>query len=98
MCILQGTTNLTELFAFRGPEPERINGRLAMIGFVAPLGAELLKGMDLFDQISQGGALSFLLTMLLLYTAEDTHTAASTTATAENTLVSQHFSHEQELI
>ena len=67
MCILQGTTNLTELFAFSGPGPERINGRLAMIGFVAPLGAELLKGTDLFDQISQGGALWFLLTICSFY-------------------------------
>ncbi|KAI3880919.1 hypothetical protein MKW92_019802, partial [Papaver armeniacum] len=33
----------TDLLAFGGPAPERINGRLAMIGFVTAMGVELAK-------------------------------------------------------
>ncbi|XP_022760878.1 early light-induced protein 1, chloroplastic-like [Durio zibethinus] len=39
----------------RGEVAERINGRLAMIGFVAAMAVELSKGQDLFTQISDGG-------------------------------------------
>ena len=54
------------MFAFSGPAPERINGRLAMIGFVAAVAVELSKGTDLFSQISDGGAQWFLGTSILL--------------------------------
>lgn len=33
-----------EIMAFSGPAPERINGRLAMLGFVAAVAAELVSG------------------------------------------------------
>jgi len=62
-------TKFSDLFAFSGPAPERINGRLAMIGFVAALAVELSKGTDLFDQISNGGAQWFLGTTILLSVA-----------------------------
>lgn len=39
------------LMAFDGPAPELINGRLAMLGIVAALGAELASGDSLFNQI-----------------------------------------------
>jgi hypothetical protein len=55
--------------AFGGPAPERINGRLAMIGFVTAMGVELAKGQGLFDQISGGGIPWFLYTSVLLSVA-----------------------------
>ncbi|XP_021744811.1 early light-induced protein 1, chloroplastic-like [Chenopodium quinoa] len=63
------STNFTDLLAFSGPAPERINGRLAMIGFVAAIAVELSQGTDLFSQISDGGAQWFLGTSILLSVA-----------------------------
>ncbi|KAI6683601.1 hypothetical protein NL676_029514 [Syzygium grande] len=63
------STNFTDLFAFSGPVPERINGRLAMIGFVAAIAVELFKGQDLFAQISEGGIPWFIGTSVLLSVA-----------------------------
>ncbi|KNA14240.1 hypothetical protein SOVF_109350 [Spinacia oleracea] len=63
------STNFTDLFAFSGPAPERINGRLAMIGFVAAIAVELSNGTDLFTQISDGGSQWFLGTSILLSVA-----------------------------
>ncbi|KAF9674745.1 hypothetical protein SADUNF_Sadunf10G0158900 [Salix dunnii] len=45
---------------------KRINGRLAMIGFVTAMAVELSKGQDLFSQISNGGATWFVGTSILL--------------------------------
>nr|GME21658.1 early light-induced protein, chloroplastic-like [Ipomoea batatas] len=55
-----------DVFSFSGPGPERINGRLAMIGFAAAMGMELANGGDLFAQISNGGVTWFLGTTALL--------------------------------
>lgn len=63
------STSFGDLFAFSGPAPERINGRLAMIGFVAAVAVEASKGTDLFTQISDGGAQWFLATSILLSVA-----------------------------
>lgn len=60
---------MTDLFAFSGPAPERINGRLAMVGFVAAAAVELSNGTDLLSQISDGGATWFLGTTILLTAA-----------------------------
>ncbi|XP_030536930.1 early light-induced protein 1, chloroplastic-like isoform X2 [Rhodamnia argentea] len=65
----KASTNFTDLFAFSGPAPERINGRLAMIGFVAAIAVELSKGEDLFAQISDGGIPWFIGTSILLSVA-----------------------------
>ena len=46
--------------------PERINGRLAMIGFVAALAEELAEGQDLYSQISNGGITWILATSVVL--------------------------------
>ena len=54
------------MFAFSGPAPERINGRLAMIGFVAAMVVELSSGEDVFAQISNGGIPWFLGTSIVL--------------------------------
>ncbi|MFX6533332.1 chlorophyll a-b binding domain-containing protein [Acinetobacter baumannii] len=59
------STNFTDVLAFSGPAPERINGRLAMIGFVAALGAELASGQDLIAQVQNGGIPWFLGTSVL---------------------------------
>jgi hypothetical protein len=40
-----------ELMAFSGPAPELINGRLAMLAFVAALGAELSSGQTVAAQL-----------------------------------------------
>ncbi|XP_027166961.1 early light-induced protein, chloroplastic isoform X2 [Coffea eugenioides] len=63
------STKFEDVLAFSGPGPERINGRLAMIGFVAAIGVELGKGQDLFAQINDGGLLWFIGTSVLLSTA-----------------------------
>ncbi|XP_050240587.1 early light-induced protein, chloroplastic-like [Quercus robur] len=60
------STNFLDLFAFSGPAPERINGRLAMIGFVAAMVVELSSGEDVFAQISNGGIPWFLGTSIVL--------------------------------
>ncbi|XP_059293544.1 early light-induced protein, chloroplastic-like isoform X3 [Lycium ferocissimum] len=60
------STNFIDVFSFSGPAPERINGRLAMIGFVAATGVELANGADLSAQLSSGGFSWFLGTSALL--------------------------------
>ncbi|KHN15724.1 Early light-induced protein, chloroplastic [Glycine soja] len=46
--------------------PERINGRLAMIGFVAAMAVEVAKGQGVLEQISNGGIPWFLGTSVVL--------------------------------
>ncbi|KAM1745993.1 hypothetical protein ACFX11_012666 [Malus domestica] len=65
----QASTKFSDLFAFSGPVPERINGRLAMVGFVSAIATELYKGQDVFAQISNGGVSLFLGTSILLTVA-----------------------------
>ncbi|KAF6173389.1 hypothetical protein GIB67_027084 [Kingdonia uniflora] len=60
------STKFSDVLAFSGPAPERINGRLAMIGFVAALGVELARGDDLLTQLGNGGVLWFVGTTVLL--------------------------------
>ncbi|XP_062019403.1 early light-induced protein 1, chloroplastic-like [Rosa rugosa] len=60
----------SDVFAFSGPAPERINGRLEMVGFVAALAVELSKGQDVFARISNGpGVPLFIDTSVLLSVA-----------------------------
>ncbi|KAF6173447.1 hypothetical protein GIB67_027142 [Kingdonia uniflora] len=59
-------TSLSDLLAFSGPAPERINGRLAMTGFVAALAVELAKGDGLVAQLANGGLPWFVGTSVLL--------------------------------
>ncbi|KAL5700810.1 Early light-induced protein 1 [Ranunculus cassubicifolius] len=63
------TTGSSNVLAFGGPGPERINGRLAMIGFVAAIGAELAKGDDLVAQLANGGLPWFVGTSVVLLLA-----------------------------
>ncbi|KAM3754966.1 hypothetical protein ACB098_02G003000 [Castanea mollissima] len=60
------STKFSDILAFSGPAPERINGRLAMIGFVAALAVELSNGQNVFEQISNGGIPWFLGTSIVL--------------------------------
>uniref|UniRef100_A0A2P2PIA1 Early light-induced protein n=1 Tax=Rhizophora mucronata TaxID=61149 RepID=A0A2P2PIA1_RHIMU len=60
------STKFSDVLAFSGPGPERINGRLAMVGFVAAMAVELSKGEDVFTQISNGGVTWFLGASVLL--------------------------------
>ncbi|KAL3849219.1 hypothetical protein ACJIZ3_011101 [Penstemon smallii] len=60
------STDFNDVLAFSGPAPERINGRLAMIGFVAAIGVELANGQDIFSQVQNGGFPLFLGTSVLL--------------------------------
>ncbi|MCD7464556.1 hypothetical protein HAX54_052982 [Datura stramonium] len=62
----KASTNFVDAFSFSGPAPERINGRLAMIGFVAAIGVELANGADLSAQLSSGGFSWFLGSSALL--------------------------------
>nr|XP_009615000.1 early light-induced protein 2, chloroplastic-like [Nicotiana tomentosiformis] len=59
-------TKFGDLFAFSGPALERINDRLAMIGFVAAFGTEFGDGANIFAQQSSGGFAWFLGTSALL--------------------------------
>ncbi|XP_058192278.1 early light-induced protein 1, chloroplastic-like isoform X3 [Rhododendron vialii] len=68
-CMAKVRTDFFNLLAFSGPGPERINGRLAMVGFVAAIAVELSKGEDVFAQISNGGIPWFLLTTGVLSVA-----------------------------
>lgn len=45
--------SVREAFAFSGPLPEKANGRLAMLGFVAALGAEIGTGQPVLTQFSE---------------------------------------------
>lgn len=60
------STRFTDVLAFSGPAPERINGRLAMVGFVGAMVVELSKGQDVFSQISNGGVSWFVGTSIVL--------------------------------
>ena len=55
------STKFGDVLAFSGPAPERINGRLAMVGFVAAMGAEIWRGEDVFAQISNGTGIPWFL-------------------------------------
>ncbi|KAF8412615.1 hypothetical protein HHK36_000584 [Tetracentron sinense] len=66
---LDNSTKFSNVLAFSGPAPERINGRLAMIGFVAAIAVELSKGEDLFTQLANGGILWFVGTSIVLSVA-----------------------------
>jgi len=50
-----------DALAFSGPAPERINGRLAMVGFVAALSVEAARGGGLLDQAGSGAGLGWFL-------------------------------------
>ncbi|XP_073136223.1 early light-induced protein 1, chloroplastic-like [Henckelia pumila] len=63
------STKITDIMAFNGPGPERINGRLAMIGFVSAIAVELTRGQDIFSQIQNGGIPWFLGTTVILSVA-----------------------------
>ncbi|KAJ0937067.1 putative chlorophyll A-B binding protein [Helianthus annuus] len=63
------STKFSDVLAFSGPAPERINGRLAMIGFVSAMAVELSNGQDVFAQISHGGVPAFVATSLMLSVA-----------------------------
>ncbi|KAJ0774981.1 putative chlorophyll A-B binding protein [Helianthus annuus] len=63
------STKFSDVLAFSGPAPERINGRLAMIGFVSAMAVELSNGQGVFAQISHGGVPAFVATSLMLSVA-----------------------------
>ncbi|KAH9324682.1 hypothetical protein KI387_004860, partial [Taxus chinensis] len=65
----KASTKFGDVFAFSGPAPETINGRLAMVGFVSAIGVELASGEDLVSQLSSGGVSWFLLSAVLLSAA-----------------------------
>merc|ERR1712157_218701 len=56
-----------DAMAFSGPAPETINGRLAMLGFIAALGAEAASGETVFQQI--GDAEPSILLAFIMFAA-----------------------------
>ncbi|CAL5066821.1 unnamed protein product [Urochloa decumbens] len=50
---------LWDALAFSGPAPERINGRLAMVGFVSALAVEASRGDGLLAQAGNGAGLTW---------------------------------------
>uniref|UniRef100_A0A453IIL4 Uncharacterized protein n=1 Tax=Aegilops tauschii subsp. strangulata TaxID=200361 RepID=A0A453IIL4_AEGTS len=61
------TTSVWDALAFSGPAPERINGRLAMVGFVAALSVEAARGGGLLDQAGSGAGLGWFLTTAAVF-------------------------------
>ncbi|KAL6647944.1 hypothetical protein ACP70R_015381 [Stipagrostis hirtigluma subsp. patula] len=53
------TEKLWDALAFSGPAPERINGRLAMVGFVSALAVEASRGGGLLSQAGSGTGLAW---------------------------------------
>ncbi|MDK0841551.1 chlorophyll a-b binding domain-containing protein, partial [Clostridium perfringens] len=58
----KASTEFSDVFAFSGPAPERINGRLAMVGFVAALAVEASHGGGLLSQAGSGAGLAWFAT------------------------------------
>ncbi|GLJ41898.1 hypothetical protein SUGI_0867580 [Cryptomeria japonica] len=50
----------------KGPAPEIINGRAAMLGFVSAIAVEVASGRDLLSQLNSGGLSWFALTAGLM--------------------------------
>ena len=53
------SSGLWDALAFSGPAPERINGRLAMVGFVSALAVEASRGGGLLSQAGSGSGLAW---------------------------------------
>ncbi|CAO1949092.1 unnamed protein product [Urochloa humidicola] len=51
--------SIWDALAFSGPAPERINGRLAMVGFVSALAVEASRGDGLLAQAGNGPGLTW---------------------------------------
>ncbi|CAN6181455.1 unnamed protein product [Urochloa humidicola] len=51
--------SIWDALAFSGPAPERINGRLAMVGFVSALAVEAARGDGLLAQAGNGAGLTW---------------------------------------
>ena len=60
--------SVREVLAFSSPAPERINGRLAMVGFVSALAVEAAHGGGLLDQAGSGTGTGWFLTTAALFT------------------------------
>ncbi|KAK4285543.1 hypothetical protein QN277_002230 [Acacia crassicarpa] len=65
----QVSTKFSDVLAFSGPAPERINRRLVMIGFVTAIAVEIAKGQDVFAQIADEGIPWFLFSSIVLSVA-----------------------------
>ncbi|KAL5701250.1 hypothetical protein ACHQM5_026609 [Ranunculus cassubicifolius] len=65
-CMVEVSRKLSDVMAFSGPAPERINGRLAMIGFVSAIAAELALGDDVAVQLANGGLNWFVGSVVML--------------------------------
>ncbi|XP_057863702.2 early light-induced protein 1, chloroplastic isoform X2 [Cryptomeria japonica] len=63
------STKFSDVFAFSGPAPETINGRLAMVGFVSAVAVELASGQDLVSQLNSGGLPWFVYSVVMLSAA-----------------------------
>ncbi|KAK1681965.1 hypothetical protein QYE76_042813 [Lolium multiflorum] len=62
--------SIWDALAFSGPAPERINGRLAMVGFVTALAVEAGRGDGLLSQLGNGtGQAWFAYTVAVLSVA-----------------------------
>ncbi|XP_057863708.1 early light-induced protein 1, chloroplastic isoform X2 [Cryptomeria japonica] len=60
------STKFGDVFAFSGPAPETINGRLAMVGFVSAVAVELASIEDLVTQLNSGGLPWFVYSVVML--------------------------------
>lgn len=56
-----GNTSTKSLMKFDGPAPETINSRLAMVGITWALIAEMVTGMSVWEQVTEGKGLIYFL-------------------------------------
>ncbi|GLC41961.1 hypothetical protein PLESTF_000104900 [Pleodorina starrii] len=61
------TETSRDVFAFGGSAPERVNGRVAMIGFVSILGPELSKKQPVLEQIGDSWFLIILFSLTITF-------------------------------
>ncbi|KAL5196572.1 hypothetical protein ABZP36_000084 [Zizania latifolia] len=64
-----GGAKLSDVFAFSGPAPERINGRLAMVGFVSALAVEASSGGGILSQAGSGSGLAWFAATAAVFSA-----------------------------
>ncbi|KAG8100499.1 hypothetical protein GUJ93_ZPchr0013g34586 [Zizania palustris] len=64
-----GGVKLLDVFAFSGPAPERINGRLAMLGFVSALAVEASSGGGILSQAGSGSGMAWFAATAAVFSA-----------------------------
>ncbi|KAG8100519.1 hypothetical protein GUJ93_ZPchr0013g33902 [Zizania palustris] len=80
-----GGVKLLDVFVFSGPAPERINGRLAILGFMSSLDVEASSGGGILSQAGSGSGMAwFAATAVVFSTASLVPLLSGESAEARN--------------